>query len=559
MPRHTITSRLTVRRRAARTRALAGTAVVILAGLTAAAASGPAGADTVSSTTSTVVPAPSPAGAASGTAQPAAVVPAVTSVSAYWLVASDGGIFAFGGAPFYGSTGAIRLNKPIVGMTATSPTDSAGYREVASDGGIFTYGDARFYGSTGAIRLNKPVVGMAATPSGHGYWLVASDGGVFTFGDAAFYGSAGAIHLNSPVVGMAASPSGHGYWLVAADGGIFTYGDAHFYGSAGSLHLVKPIVAMAPSHTGLGYWLVASDGGIFAFGAAPFYGSLGGVPQARPIVTMATTASGAGYWFANANGAVTPFGNATYWGSTPQVINKPVVGMAQATGTGAFSGGPFPSGSYGYDISNYQCNQFPPAPHTIGIVQVVGRSFGSVNPCLAGEAAWAGAGLNLYMYLTDGTAATSGDPACASSAAPTSCNYGFNAAVDAFGKAQAAHINTAVAWWVDVERDGANWSTTDLAANAAVVEGALEGLRAEGLNSVGVYASPGLWSGIVGSYQPPVPYWAASWGIAPATTCANVHTRYPILPRGPVVVVQYDVSPVTTPIGPVTYDKDYAC
>ena len=25
----------------------------------------------------------------------------------YWLVASDGGIFTFGDAPFYGSTGAI--------------------------------------------------------------------------------------------------------------------------------------------------------------------------------------------------------------------------------------------------------------------------------------------------------------------------------------------------------------------------------------------------------------------------------------------------------------------
>jgi hypothetical protein len=36
----------------------------------------------------------------------------------YWLVASDGGIFSFG-APFYGSTGAMTLNKPMVGMAAT--------------------------------------------------------------------------------------------------------------------------------------------------------------------------------------------------------------------------------------------------------------------------------------------------------------------------------------------------------------------------------------------------------------------------------------------------------
>ena len=106
---------------------------------------------------------------------------------------------------------------------------------MASDGGIFTFGDAAFFGSTGAIHLNKPIVGMAATPDGKGYWLVASDGGIFTFGDAAFFGSTGAIRLNKPIVGMAATPDGKGYWLVASDGGIFTFGDAAFYGSTGAI------------------------------------------------------------------------------------------------------------------------------------------------------------------------------------------------------------------------------------------------------------------------------------------------------------------------------------
>ena len=73
---------------------------------------------------------------------------------------------------------------------ASSP-DGRGYWMVASDGGIFTFGDARFYGSTGSIALNRPIVGMTSTPDGQGYWLVASDGGIFTFGDASFYGSAG--------------------------------------------------------------------------------------------------------------------------------------------------------------------------------------------------------------------------------------------------------------------------------------------------------------------------------------------------------------------------------
>ena len=205
----------------------------------------------------------------------------------YWLGASDGGIFGFGDAAFFGSTGAITLNQPVVGMAATS--SGKGYWEVASDGGVFNFGDARFFGSTGAITLNKPIVGMAATPSGKGYWLVASDGGIFGFGDAVFHGSTGGITLAKPIVGMASSPSGKGYWLVASDGGIFAFGDAKFLGSTGALRLNLPMVAMAASPTGLGYWLVGADGGIFNFGDAAFFGSTGAIRLNRRIVAMAAT------------------------------------------------------------------------------------------------------------------------------------------------------------------------------------------------------------------------------------------------------------------------------
>jgi hypothetical protein len=36
----------------------------------------------------------------------------------YWLVASDGGVFAYGDAGFFGSHGGKPLNQPIVGMAA---------------------------------------------------------------------------------------------------------------------------------------------------------------------------------------------------------------------------------------------------------------------------------------------------------------------------------------------------------------------------------------------------------------------------------------------------------
>ncbi|MGI8686719.1 MAG: cell wall-binding repeat-containing protein, partial [Acidimicrobiales bacterium] len=163
----------------------------------------------------------------------------------YRLVAKDGGIFAFGGAGFFGSTGAIRLAQPMVGM-ANTPSN-LGYWTVAADGGVFAFGDAKFRGSTGALKLAQPVVGMAPTPSGNGYWLVAKDGGVFAFGDARFFGSTGATRLAQPVVGMAATPSGRGYWLVAADGGVFAFGDAAFKGSTGAIKLAKPMVGISPT------------------------------------------------------------------------------------------------------------------------------------------------------------------------------------------------------------------------------------------------------------------------------------------------------------------------
>ncbi len=134
---------------------------------------------------------------------------------------------------------------PVTSTTPVQTTSTSGYWEVASDGGIFSFGNATFYGSMGGHPLNQPIVGMAATPDGKGYWEVASDGGIFTFGDATFYGSMGGHPLVKPIVAIIPTPDGKGYWEVASDGGIFTFGDATFYGSMGGHPLVKPIVSGA--------------------------------------------------------------------------------------------------------------------------------------------------------------------------------------------------------------------------------------------------------------------------------------------------------------------------
>jgi hypothetical protein len=250
---------------------------------------------------------------ASGLTEPAVEVAASQGDQGYWVSAADGGVFAYGSAKFYGSTGNLHLNAPVVGMTPTP--DGGGYWEVASDGGIFTFGDAKYFGSTGGMHLNAPIVGMASTPDGNGYWLVASDGGIFTFGDAKYFGSTGGFHLNAPIVGMASSPDGNGYWLVARDGGIFTFGNAVFHGSTGGMRLKAPMVGMAANPNGGGYWLVAADGGVFTFGTATFDGSAGALALAAPIVGMTATANGGGYMLAASDGGVFTYGNAKFFGS----------------------------------------------------------------------------------------------------------------------------------------------------------------------------------------------------------------------------------------------------
>jgi ribosomal protein L24E len=442
------------------------------------------------------------------------------------MVSSDGGVFTFGDAPFYGSMGGTRLTQPVVAMAADPAT--GGYWLVASDGGVFSF-DAPFYGSTGAIRLNQPVVGMAATPSGHGYWLVAADGGIFTFGDAKYYGSMGATHLNRPVVGMAASPSGQGYWLVASDGGIFTFGDAPFMGSTGSVHLNRPITGMAPSPSGSGYWLVASDGGLFTFGDAPYLGSTGSYPGPAPVVSISPTAHGY----------------------------------------------PFPPGSKGYDISQYQCHNIPPAPQSISIVQVTGGAItNKPNPCYAQEAAWAGNRLSVYIFM-DGMPSPA--PSYALSGPAGNCNRNVNCESFNFGwfwgnywasysHSQGIHASF---WWLDVETSGSwNTSATAQPSNANVIAGAVGALRANSIVA-GIYSTALQWGKITGNLVnfPGISLWMPGAGnISGGTFSAqnfcngSVPPQYGYSPfaQGKIVLVQYGYGPEYSG-SPSSYDQDYAC
>jgi hypothetical protein len=78
--------------------------------------------------------------------------------------------------------GGQRIVSPVVGI---APTPSGkGYWMVASDGGVFSFGDAHFYGSLASTGPPAPIIGMLPTRTGHGYWIELADGEVLGFGDA---------------------------------------------------------------------------------------------------------------------------------------------------------------------------------------------------------------------------------------------------------------------------------------------------------------------------------------------------------------------------------------
>ena len=233
--------------------------------------------------------------------------PPVTSPSAvghgYWLDGSDGGIFSFGAAQFYGSTGSLILQRPVVGIVPTK--DHEGYWLDASDGGVFSYGDTQFYGSIPGLglhpagsglsnSLNAPIVAMVPSIDDNGYFMVASDGGVFAFGDAHFAGSCPGIGgCSGAAVAVMPDASGNGYWLVTQTGNVYTFGDAGAYGAPGNTG--SPVTSAVSTPNGGGYWILTANGTVYNYGDAANFGdaagAFGGVDPPRPSSPRRTEAA----------------------------------------------------------------------------------------------------------------------------------------------------------------------------------------------------------------------------------------------------------------------------
>ena len=307
----------------------------------------PAGAPTSPPASPTTSPSPASPSSPTTTAATSPTTPPATSPSTppppvgqgakegYDLVGSDGGIFTFGSALFYGSTGSLKLQRPVVGITPTP--DHGGYWLVASDGGIFAFGDAGFYGSIPGLglapagssdpkRLNAPIVGMVPSADGGGYFMVAADGGVFAFGDAKFEGSCPSIGgCAGAAVAVMPDATGDGYWLVTSTGGVYAFGDAASYGAPGPQSV--PVTSAVRTIDGAGYWILFANGVVDAYGdATDLGGPTSSVDASDPATTIFTTADGGGYWVASADGSVFTYGDAPYEGGASGMhLNGPII------------------------------------------------------------------------------------------------------------------------------------------------------------------------------------------------------------------------------------------
>ena len=228
----------------------------------------------------------------------------------YWIQVDDGDnsrTIAIDGAPQYESV-------PKPGSIAVIPGTSK-YWVVTTDGYIYARGGAPALCGGNPSRLtscsgyeaDETITGATASPNGQGLWAVDYDRHVWTAGNVQSYGDV--TNDNRTPSGIVATASGQGYYIVMNDGGVFARGDAVFYGSTGG---DKPgghdVTGIALSYDlngkQVGYWLVADDGGVFNFGDAPFLGSTGGNDGGSWVTSIVTRPDQHTYAWVHANGGV---------------------------------------------------------------------------------------------------------------------------------------------------------------------------------------------------------------------------------------------------------------
>jgi hypothetical protein len=220
------------------------------------------------------------------------------------------------------------------------------------------------------------------------------------------------------------------------------------------------------------------------------------------------------------------------------------------TGGGAASAlGQYVKGTTGVDISYPNCSASV-SKVSFGIVGVTAGTAYTQNACLTSQAAHFN---NLSLYMNTGwpgvtsvynnnqspKVCATGDLNC------LAYNYGYNSGQYAVNYANnaGAHSQT---WWLDVETMN-SWSS-DANQNRNSIQGSADALKANGINTVGVYSTTAQWNGISGNWVNNWPSWGATtWRSAKqASTYCTGHQ----FTGGPSYLMQY--------IGK-SLDEDVAC
>ena len=181
------------------------------------------------------------------------------------------------------------LNRPVNGIASTP--DGRGYWLISSDGGVFAFGEARFFGSLSGAHVLAPIIGIASTGDGKGYWLLSDQGEAFAFGDALASGAPPALQAPTDAyVGIARIPgTARGIVLTTWDGmrTVFDPGKSGCRSSYSPITVMNTAVVGIATAAGCGVRLAGADGGVFTFGA-PFRGSAASLRLNAEIVGIAS-------------------------------------------------------------------------------------------------------------------------------------------------------------------------------------------------------------------------------------------------------------------------------
>jgi hypothetical protein len=169
-----------------------------------------------------------------------------------------------------------------------------------------------------------------------------------------------------------------------------------------------------------------------------------------------------------------------------------------------------PTGTIGRDVGDVSCD-VPLSPDVA--FGVIGTTEGKPyypSPCLSSEYSWASSLTyrpQYYVNLADpghksAHWAKGGPRKCSRSTkydAGCAYDYGYEAAQTAWGYVGSTGATGKGRWWVDVETDN-TWGVTrsGVAANVAVIRGAIDALRSHSGVSAGIYTETVWWEIITG-------------------------------------------------------------